>query len=88
MEWVYSGNRAHPTEKAVEVIAPLIRSFSKPGDLVLDPFCGSGSTCVAAALSGRQTIGIELDKKHIATAHNRLAGAMAYAERQKAQVAA
>ncbi|WP_227271259.1 DNA methyltransferase [Roseobacter weihaiensis] len=88
MEWVYSGNRAHPTEKAVEVIAPLIRSFSKPGDLVLDPFCGSGSTCVAATLSERQTIGIELDKEHITTAHNRLAGVMAYTERQKTQVAA
>lgn len=48
--WEYSGNKAHPTEKAVSVLLPLIRSFSRPGDLVLDPFSGSGSTLVAAAL--------------------------------------
>ena len=65
MDWVYSRNLRHPTEKAVQVLAPLIRSFSKPGDLVCDPFCGSGSTCVAAALNGRDYLGIELDPQYI-----------------------
>jgi DNA modification methylase len=50
-------NRAHPTEKAVSILTPLIQAFSKRGDLVLDPFSGSGSTAVAAALSGRRYIG-------------------------------
>ncbi|WP_238365428.1 DNA methyltransferase [Mesobacterium pallidum] len=74
MPWVYSGNKSHPTEKAVEILAPLIRCFSKPGALVCDPFSGSGSTSVAAALNGRRWLGIEIDPKHVATARARLAG--------------
>jgi len=78
MPWAYSGNKAHPTEKAVEVLTPLIRSFSNPGDLVLDPFAGSGSTAVAAALNGRDYLAIELEAKHCATARARLAGVEKY----------
>ena len=74
MDWVYSSNRRHPTEKAVEIIAPLIRCFSKPGDLICDPLGGSGSTSVAAALNGRNYLGIDIDAQHIATAKARLAG--------------
>lgn len=72
--WEYTGNKAHPTEKAVSVIAPFIRAFSKPGDLVLDPFAGSGTTAVAAALNGRQYIGVELEERYCAHARKRLAG--------------
>jgi adenine-specific DNA-methyltransferase len=61
LPWEYSGNRLHPTEKAVSVIKPLIQAFSKPGGIVLDPFCGSGSTLLAARESGRHYIGIEKD---------------------------
>jgi len=78
MPWTYSGNRAHPTEKAVKVIAPPIRSFSKPGDVVLDPFAGSGSTAVAAALNGREYVAVELEAKHCATARARLIGVSKY----------
>ncbi|AVV40039.1 DNA methyltransferase [Pantoea agglomerans] len=60
MPWQYTGNRHHPTEKPVSVLQPLIETFTKPGDLVLDPFAGSGSTCVAADQCGRRWIGIEL----------------------------
>ncbi|MFL6605764.1 MAG: DNA methyltransferase [Steroidobacteraceae bacterium] len=60
-EWEYSGNRVHPTQKAVSILAPLIEAFSRPGDLVLDPFSGSGSTLVAAAQVGRRFLGIELE---------------------------
>ena len=74
MDWVYSGNRRHPTEKAVEIIAPLIRCFSQSGDTVCDPFSGSGSTSVAAALNGRDYLGIDVDAAHVATAQARLAG--------------
>jgi len=44
----------------VSVLQPLIETFTKPGDLILDPFAGSGSTCVAADQCGRRWIGIEL----------------------------
>jgi len=71
--WEYSGNKAHPTEKAVSVLLPLIRSFSRPGDLVLDPFSGSGSTLVSAALAGRRYFGIELEAKYVELARRRLA---------------
>jgi DNA modification methylase len=82
--WEYSGNVAHPTEKAVSVLQPLIRSFSRPGDVVLDPFSGSGSTLVAAALSGRRYMGIDLEAKYVELARRRLAGV----ERAKSRRAA
>lgn len=88
MEWVYSGNRRHPTEKAVEIIAPLIRCFSKPGDLVCDPFSGSGSTAVAAALNGRRYLGMDIDPQHVATAQARLAGVETYLANKNGRAAA
>lgn len=72
MPWKYSGNRLHPTQKPVGSLAPLIESFCPEGGLVLDPFAGSGSTCVAAHQTGREYVGIELDAKHHATAVARL----------------
>jgi site-specific DNA-methyltransferase (adenine-specific) len=69
----YSGNKLHPTQKPVAALAPLIRSFSLPGELVLDPFAGSGSSCAAALLTGREYIGIELDSEHYNQASARLA---------------
>ena len=71
--WIYSGNASHPTQKAVQVIKPLIQAFSQPGDLVLDPFSGSGTTAIAAALSGRDYLGIELEPGYCTLARNRLA---------------
>lgn len=79
--WVYSGNRSHPTEKAVEILAPIIRAYSQAGDMVLDPFSGSGSTSVAAALEGRNSIGIELEERYCTLARTRIAGATRYRER-------
>jgi DNA modification methylase len=70
--WEYSGNRVHPTEKAVSVLKPLIQAFSRPGDLVCDPFAGSGSTLVAAALTGRRYLGIELEAKYCELIRDRL----------------
>lgn len=77
-EWVYSGNRFHPTEKAVDILAPLVRAYSRPGGVMLDPFSGSGSTSVAAMLTGRQYLGIELDGRYCGHARNRLDGAARY----------
>lgn len=77
-EWVYSGNKLHPTEKSVENIGAVIRAFSKRGDVVLDPFLGSGTTAVAAALNGRGFVGIELEQKYCALAERRVAGVKRY----------
>lgn len=82
-EWVYSGNRFHPTEKSVDIIAPLIRAFSKPGDLVLDPFLGSGTTAVATALCGRDYVGIELEQKYCDLALRRLAGVLRFQQAKR-----
>jgi site-specific DNA-methyltransferase (adenine-specific) len=72
--WTYTGNKLHPTQKPVGIFIPLIEAFTKPGDTVLDPFCGSGSALVAAQGLGRRVIGIELDEAHHRTASQRLAG--------------
>lgn len=52
----------HPTQKPVELGRYLIRTFTNPGDIVMDNACGSGSFLVAAALEGRRYIGIEKNK--------------------------
>ena len=72
MDWTYTGNGFHPTQKSVHILKPLIEAFTAPGEVVLDPFAGSGSTCVAAKSLGRRTIGIELDAAHHKTASARL----------------
>jgi len=82
--WTYTGNRVHPTEKSVRILRPLIETFSSPGDIVLDPFAGSGSTAVAAALTGRRTIGIELEESYCNLARKRLAGVARYTDRKAA----
>ncbi len=64
MDMPYSGNGLHPTQKPVPALAQLIRSFTLPGELVLDPFAGSGSSCAAALLTGRKYIGVELDAEY------------------------
>jgi adenine-specific DNA-methyltransferase len=72
MDWTYTGNTLHPTQKSIAILKPIIGAFSKPGDLILDPFAGSGSTCVAAQQTGRAYIGIELDAGHHETASSRV----------------
>ena len=84
-DWVCSGNRLHPTEKAVEIIKPLIETFSNPGDLLLDPFLGSGTTAVAAALMGRDYLGIELERRYCDLARKRLKGVQRFRSRQSVQ---
>lgn len=72
IDFAYTGNRLHPTQKPVAALLPLIECFTRPGDLVLDPFCGSGSTLEAAQQLSRDWLGVELDEQHHATASRRL----------------
>jgi site-specific DNA-methyltransferase (adenine-specific) len=72
IEMRYSGNTFHPTQKPVSALVPLIQSFSNEGDLVLDPFCGSGSTLVAAQVMARAYLGIELDETYYSIARDRM----------------
>lgn len=62
----------HPTQKPVELMELLIKNHTKPGDIILDPFCGSGTTCEAAKKLGRNYIGIELEDKYIEMCSRRL----------------
>jgi len=62
----------HPHEKPIEVITKLIEWVSEPGDTVLDPFMGSGTTGVACAQTGRNFIGIEIDPTYFAIAQRRI----------------
>ncbi|MFN3298307.1 DNA-methyltransferase, partial [Caldimonas sp.] len=58
-------NDLHPTMKPVELVERAIRNSSRPGDVVLDPFGGSGTTLIAAEKSGRIARLIELDPKYV-----------------------
>ena len=69
---IYTGNALHPTQKAVVSLVPLVRTFTLPGELVLDPFCGSASSCAAALLTGRRYIGMELDLAYHQAASQRM----------------
>ncbi len=62
----------HEAQKPVQLLEYLIRLTSREGQTVLDPFCGSGSTGVACAATGRNFIGIERDRPHALTAQERL----------------
>jgi DNA modification methylase len=66
--------RVHPTQKPIRLLSMLISDFSKPNDIVLDCFSGSGTTCVAAKELGRQFIGIEIDEKYHKISVDRLNG--------------
>jgi DNA modification methylase len=63
----------HPTPKPVELVTHFLRLHGKRGDLVVDPFCGAGTTCVAAKRLGMDYIGIELDPHWADVARRRLA---------------
>ena len=66
-----ASNKWHPAPYPVELIERLIRMFSFVGDTVLDPFWGTGTTSIAAAKWGRNSIGIEVDPVYFQNAINR-----------------
>lgn len=63
----------YPTQKPISLLMRILEIASDPGDLVLDPFCGSGTTLVAAALCGRHAIGFDISEEAVALTESRLA---------------
>lgn len=74
--WKYSqrdgDSGLHPTQKPLALMERLVLTYSRPFDLVFDPFAGSGSTLVAARNTGRLFLGVELDPQYVAAAQTRL----------------
>ena len=70
--WSMSENTEHPTQKPEKLLAKLILASSNPGDMVFDPFLGSGTTAVVAKKLGRHFCGIERERKYVALALKRL----------------
>ena len=68
LPWEYTGNELHTNQKPVLALTPLIEAYSNPGDIVLDPFAGSGSTGVAARQCHRRFILIDKVWQHCSTA--------------------
>lgn len=64
--------RYHPTQKPVQLGTWVLEKYSKPGDLILDPFAGSGSFLVAAQEMGRNFIGFEKEQKYVDICNQRL----------------
>ena len=62
----------HPCPRKLNTVAWLVRWWSEPTDTILDPFCGSGTTLVAAKNKGRKAIGIEVEERYCAMAAERL----------------
>lgn len=67
------GNRLHKQQAPIQLLLRIILSSTNPGDVVLDPFAGSGTTLVVAEQLGRKSIGIELDSENVALIEKRLA---------------
>lgn len=70
--WSMAENTAHPTQKPEKLIAKLILASSNPGDTVLDPFLGSGTTAVTAKKLGRHYLGVEREERYCVWAQQRL----------------
>lgn len=70
--WSMPENTDHPTQKPEKLIAKLILASSNPGDVIFDPFLGSGTTSVVAKKLGRAYVGIELDEMYCCLAEKRL----------------
>lgn len=70
--WSMPENTDHPTQKSEKLVAKLMLASTNPGDLVLDPFLGSGTTSVVAKKLGRHFIGIELEEEYALLSQKRL----------------
>lgn len=70
----------HPTIKPLDIIKNLVINSSKENDVVLDCFCGSGTTCVACQETGRKFIGMEISKEYYEIAQKRINGMTAWGQ--------
>ncbi len=70
--WSMPENTDHPTQKSEKLLAKLLLASTNPGDLVLDPFLGSGTTSVVARKLDRHYVGVELDEEFALLAEKRL----------------
>jgi site-specific DNA-methyltransferase (adenine-specific) len=80
----------HKSQKPLRLLLYLTENYSQPGDLILDPFCGSGTTCVAAKMLGRRYIGIDISEDYCEIARQRLRAVdtgVPVAEQRKGQLA-
>jgi site-specific DNA-methyltransferase (adenine-specific) len=82
------GGNHHPTAKSIELMRWLVRLVTAPGDIVLDPFGGSGTTGAAALLEGRRVILVERDPAFAAICRARLSHAAPTAADLTAPIAA
>lgn len=71
---------SHPTQKPLALVSRCLRASSSPGDVVMDPFCGSGTTGVAAVSTGRRFIGIEKDTAYRQLSQERIQAAIEHAQ--------
>ena len=75
------GRKAHPTQKPEALLARILLATTRPGDIVVDPFFGTGTTGAVARRLGRHFIGIERDPDYVAAARERIAGVTALDDR-------
>jgi len=68
-----NGNKAHPTQKPESLLHRVVLSSTNPGDVILDPFFGTGTTGAVAKLLGRHYVGIEQDENYVKIAEDRIA---------------
>ena len=68
----------HPTQKPAELARYLVLTYSNPGDVILDPFCGSGTTLLGAKQEGRHYIGCDREAKYVEIARGRLASEFSF----------
>ena len=73
----------HPTQKPEALLDRILRASTNPRDLVLDPFCGSGTTGVVCARLGRRFVGFDMDEKYLDVSAKRIVDELTYNEKQR-----
>lgn len=79
------GDGKHPTEKPLDLMLSIVSAFSDPGESIVDPCAGAGTTALAARLLGRDCIAIERDPKWAAMARLRVSAPLTYRDRDRAE---